>query len=37
MFGNDGSCIERVLDDGFDGAYLDNILPYEVFEEQDDR
>ena len=35
IIGNDESYLKRVLDAGFDGAYLDNILAYEVFEEQD--
>ena len=34
IIGNENSYIKRVLDAGFDGAYLDNVLAYEVFEEQ---
>jgi len=32
IFGNDASHIKRVLDAGFDGVYLDNILAFEYFE-----
>ena len=34
IFGNKNSYIKRVIDAGFDGVYLDNILAYEVFEER---
>ena len=34
IFGNDDSYVKRVIDAEFDGAYLDNILAYEVFEER---
>ncbi|MCH8205723.1 MAG: endo alpha-1,4 polygalactosaminidase [Chloroflexi bacterium] len=37
IFGNDQSYLKKVMDAGFDGAYLDNVLAYEVFEEQDGR
>lgn len=32
IFGNDSSYLKRVLDAGFDGVYLDNILAFEFFE-----
>ena len=32
IFGNDESYLKRIMDAGFDGAYLDNVLAYEVFE-----
>ena len=34
VFGNDTSYVKRVLDAGFDGVYLDNILAFEFFEGQ---
>ena len=32
IFGNDESYLKRIMDAGFDDAYLDNVLAYEVFE-----
>ncbi len=34
IYGNDTSYLKRVLDAGFDGVYLDNILAFEFFEGQ---
>jgi len=33
IFGNDSSCLKKILDAGFDGAYLDIIDAFEYFED----